>query len=118
MGSTPEDFYAAVQRSKRRASCSGLVAIGDCFREISFGDFCVSTTFVPKGSEFVLFADWRDRPHLVIISGDVSFFAGDIEDRIKGYEVLLGAAVPEGIVRTNEDTYFTEILSKESPSGN
>ena len=75
------------------------------------GCYC-RTMFCPKDSVFV--SVQVKRPTILIVSGDATFSDTESAVRIRGYEVLLGAAMRQSIVRTHEDTYFTAIFATDA----
>ena len=65
----------------------------------------VRTLFVPAG--MIVANDLIKIPTVLIVSGDCVITDTESTVRINGYEVLLGAAARQCVVRTLRDTYFS-----------
>ena len=72
----------------------------------------VRTAFIPKDTVFV--SCQLQVPTVLVVSGDCVMSDTDKAVRIQGYEVLTGARMRQGIIRTFEDTYMTAFFATDA----
>lgn len=72
----------------------------------------VRTAFIPAGRVFV--SAQILVPTVLIVCGDIYLTDTERTVRIQGYEVLTGARMRQGIVRTLKDTYMTAFFATDA----
>ena len=106
---TVEDHAAMDAVAAKMESLGGDVPSAMRLQHVFHAGVYARTLFMPKGTMIV--SDVIRIPTLLIVSGDVAITNCRTACRIRGYEVLTGAEMRQGIIRAFEDSYLTMVFA-------
>ena len=106
---TAEDHAAMDAVAAKMESLGGDVPSAMRLQHVFHAGVYARTLFMPKGTMIV--SDVIRIPTLLIVSGDVAITNCRTACRIRGYEVLTGAEMRQGIIRAFEDSYLTMVFA-------
>lgn len=109
---TAEDHAAMDAVAAKMASMGGDVPSAMRLQHVFHAGVYARTLFMPKDTMIV--SDVIRIETLLIVSGDVAITNCRSTCRIRGYEVLTGAEMRQGIIRAFEDSYLTMVFATQA----
>lgn len=106
---TAEDHAAMDAVAAKMESLGGDVPSAMRLQHVFHAGVYARTLFMPKDTMIV--SDVIRIETLLIVSGDVAITNCRTACRIRGYEVLTGAEMRQGIIRAFEDSYLTMVFA-------